>query len=44
MLENTMPFIAGTEYLTTCLDSYLNIGSNSPMISPKGDDFDDFIR
>ena len=30
-----MQFSAGTEYLAMCLDSYLNIGNNLSMISPK---------
>ena len=39
-----MPASAGTDYLATCLDSYLNIGNNLSMVSPKVMTFEDFIR
>ena len=35
MVDNTMPFSACMEYLTTCLDSYVNIGNNLSMITTK---------
>ena len=39
-----MPFSAGMEYLETCLDSYLKVGNNLSMVSPKVMTFEDFIR
>ena len=35
MVENTTPVSSGTDYPATFLDSYLNIGNNSSIMSPN---------